>query len=447
MSGAGSSSSWRAGSLAWALYDFAYSLFAFLLVVRFIPDWIINDQGRPDWYVAVTQAGVVAFVVLAMPLAGALADQLGRRKPFLAVFTLAACAASLALGLVPVGEGIVLVLVLAGASVACAQLALAHYDPLLADVAPPHARGRVSGLAVALGFAGMVVGLGVVGELIVGEGSKQRAFGPAAGLYLAFALPAFLLIRERARPRPATAYAGLVRQALLQVGRSVEQVRRYPAVFRFLAGRFLYSDAIATLSAFLTVYMERLGSFSEREKNAAIGIAVLAAAVGAVGGGLLVERLGPKRPLLAVLPAFTVGSLLSAGVGEPWTVWLVSPAGGVALGVVWTADRVFMLRLTPPELRGQFFGFFNLANRVASAVGPLVIWSGTVWLLAQHTGWLSELDASRAALSGLALAALLGWAVIRAVPDRGPVVVEAAPAVPGGGAAEAGLSSPTGPRA
>ncbi|MER3411379.1 MAG: hypothetical protein C4305_03005, partial [Thermoleophilia bacterium] len=68
-----SSSSWRAGSLAWALYDFAYSLFSFLLVVRFIPDWIINDQGRPDWYVAVTQAAVVLLVLVAMPLAGALA--------------------------------------------------------------------------------------------------------------------------------------------------------------------------------------------------------------------------------------------------------------------------------------------------------------------------------------------------------------------------------------
>ncbi len=447
MTGPAPSSSWRAGSLAWALYDFAYSLFTFLLVVRFIPDWIINDQGRPDWYVAVTQVGVVLFVLLAMPLAGALADQMGRRKPFLAAFTVAACAASVALGLVAVGEGIVFVLVLAGAAVACAQLALAHFDPLLADVAPAHARGRVSGLAVALGFAGMVVGLGVVGELIVGEGSKQRAFGPAAGLYLAFALPAFLLIRERRRPRRREAAGPVLRQALAQLGQSLEQVRRYPAVFRFLAGRFLYSDAIATLSAFLTVYMERLGSFSERDKNTAIGIAVLAAAVGAVGGGMVVERLGPKRPLLAVLPAFTVGSLFSAALGEPWTVWLVSPAGGVALGVVWTADRVFMLRLTPAELRGQFFGFFNLANRVASAVGPLVIWSGTVWLLAQHTGWLSELGASRVALAGLAAAALLGWVVIRPVPDRLGAGAGALPAPPTGGAVGAELSSPSGPSA
>jgi UMF1 family MFS transporter len=168
----------------------------------------------------------------------------------------------------------------------------------------------------------------------------------------------------------------------------------------------------------MAVYMTRLGGFSEREKNIVIGLSVLAAALGAITGGRIVEQLGPKRPLLAVLPFFAASVLLSAVVGEPWTVWVVSPIVGCALGVVWTADRVFMLRLTPPEVRGQFFGFFNLANRVASALGPLVIWSGTVWLLHQHTHWLSALDASRVALVGLAASALVGWTVIRPVPDE-----------------------------
>ena len=91
---------------------------------------------------------------------------------------------------------------------------------------------------------------------------------------------------------------------------------------------------------------------------------------------------------------------------------------GAALGCVWTADRVFMIRLTPLELRGQMFGFFNLASRVASAFGPLVIWSATVWLLHSHTGWLSLLGATRVALVGLALAAFVGWLVIRPLSDN-----------------------------
>ncbi len=407
---------WRPAPLSWAVYDFAYSIFAFLLMVRFFPTWIINDLDRPDWYVTVTQFAVVLVVVVAMPLAGALADQVGRRKPFLAAFTIVACCACAALTVLPVGGTVLPALIVAGVAVLFGQLAFAQYDPLLADVAPAEARGRVSGLAVALGFAGTIFGLLFVAELLVGEGSKQRAFAPAGLFYLVFALPALFLVRERAHAHGARRFG--VRGAYAQFLRSVREVRRHRRVARFLVGRFLYADAIATLSAFLTVYMTRLGGFSESEKNLVVGIAVLAAAGGALAAGRLVEWHGPKRPLLVVLPVFAGGVLLSALVGTPWTVWVAGPVVGIALGVVWTADRVFMLRLSPADVRGQFFGFFNLASRVASAFGPLLIWSGTVWILHQQTGWLSALGASRVALAGLAGTALLGWSVIRPLSDE-----------------------------
>jgi UMF1 family MFS transporter len=401
--------------LAWALYDLAYSTFSFLLLIRFFPTWIINDLDRPDWYVSVTQLAVVVVVVAVMPVAGTLADQLGRRKPFLAAFTVGAATFCIVLGLLPVGGSVLPLLLMAGMAAACGQLAFAQYDPLLADVAGPSVRGRVSGLAVALGFVGNILALAVVAQLIVGGASKQRAFVPAGVALLAFALPAFALVHERGAERPAGVS---VRRAFGQVRQSLRQVGAYRAVFQFLAGRFLYSDAIATLSAFVTVYMTRLGGFSESEKNAVIGIAVVTAGAAAVVAGRLVEHLGPRRPLLGVLPVFSACVLLAAATGQGWTLWLVSPATGVALGFVWTADRVFMLLLTPPEVRGQFFGFFNLASRAASAFGPLVIWSGVIWLLHQQTGWLSALNASRVALVGLAAAALAGWAVIRPLSDR-----------------------------
>jgi UMF1 family MFS transporter len=143
-----------------------------------------------------------------------------------------------------------------------------------------------------------------------------------------------------------------------------------------------------------------------------------------------VGRVGPRAPLLAVLPVFAAFVALSGLVGQGWTVWVVSPIAGVALGVVWTADRVFMLHLTPAELRGQFFGLFNLANRVASAIGPLLIWGLTIWVLHERTGWLSKLDASRVVVVLLAGAAVLGWLVIsRIEPDtveRAPPQLDAA---------------------
>ena len=405
--------------LSWAFWDFAYSIFSFLLVVRYFGTWVIDDLGRPDWYVAMTQFVVVLFLVVAMPLAGALADQLGRRKPFLIAFTLVAAASCALLEVIPADGNVLPLLFAAGIAVAFGQLALAQYDPLLADVAPRGRRGRVSGIAVALGFVGIFFALAVVAEGIVGDGSKQRAFAPAAALFVLFSLPAFLWIRERRHePSTATRLEGrLIGHAFRQVMRTAQQVRANRDAFQFLIGRFFYSDAIATLSAFLAVYMTRLGGFSETEKNAVIGVSVVGAAIAALTTGRVLGSVGPRAVLLAVLPVFSLLTVLSAAVGEPWTVWLAAPAMGAALGCVWTADRVFMIRLTPLELRGQMFGFFNLASRVASAFGPLVIWSATIWVLHSQTDWLSLLGATRVALVGLALAAFVGWLVIRPLSD------------------------------
>jgi UMF1 family MFS transporter len=426
--GTDETSRYPAPALAWALYDFAYSAFSFLIVVRFLPTWIIDDLGRSDWFVSATQVLVVLVVLVLMPLLGAVSDQRGHRKELVVVFTCCAAVAAVGLSFVPVDDTVLPALVVAGVVIVFAQLAFAQYDPLLVDVAEPRQYGRVSGLAVALGFAGTIAGLAIVAEAIVGDGDKQRAFAPAAALYVLFALPLVLLVRERNRPHAVE--AGVVRRAFVQVGRSVRQTREYPRVFRFLAGRLFYSEAIATLSAFLPVYMTRLGGFSERDKNIVLGISVLAAACGAIAGGRFVGRVGPRAPLLAVLPVFAAFVALSGLVGQGWTVWVVSPIAGVALGVVWTADRVFMLHLTPAELRGQFFGLFNLANRVASAIGPLLIWGLTIWVLHERTGWLSKLDASRVVVVLLAGAAVLGWLVIsRIEPDtveRAPPQLDAA---------------------
>jgi MFS-type transporter involved in bile tolerance (Atg22 family) len=101
-------------------------------------------------------------------------------------------------------------------------------------------------------------------------------------------------------------------------------------------------------------------------------------------------------------------------------VTVLAPVLGISLGTVYTVDRVFMLALTPPELRGELFGIFNLIGRVAQALGPFVLWGGTIFVLHDLTGWLSALDASRVSLALIAAAALVGLNVVRPLDDGFP---------------------------
>jgi UMF1 family MFS transporter len=402
-------------AISWALYDFANTMFSYVVVTRYFNDWIIEQRRTEDVWVGVMTFMVAAVLVVTLPVAGAVADRWGRRKPLLVAFTLLCVAPTAVLGFVPTTP---LALVVAGIAIFGFNSALAHYDPLLAHVAAPEHRGRVSGFGVGLGYVGVffVLALFAVAN-VVPEGENQRAFLPTAVLFLLFALPAFFVIREPPVPRATPEGARLVRDALAQVVGSVGEIRNL-GVGRFLLARFLYVDAIATVIAFMIVYAKRVSDLSEGTLTVLLGVSIAFAVVGAFAAGVLVERLGPKRVLFAILLLFAATLVVTGATGSELLLWVAGPITGLSLGAVWTSDRVFMLRLTPEDKRGEFFGLYALAGKLSSGVGPLVLWGGTIWLLSTVLDVLEKPGASRVALLVLALAALAGVLVLRPLSDR-----------------------------
>ncbi len=94
--------------VGWVLYDFANTIFSFVVVTRYFNDWIVEERGQPDIYVGLMVAAVSLALVATLPLIGALADRRGRHKPILIVFTLICVVAT---GLLGVVESVLLALV------------------------------------------------------------------------------------------------------------------------------------------------------------------------------------------------------------------------------------------------------------------------------------------------------------------------------------------------
>jgi UMF1 family MFS transporter len=187
---------------------------------------------------------------------------------------------------------------------------------------------------------------------------------------------------------------------------------RTPGVIRFLLGRFLYTDAINTLiGGFLALFVLTELNLSTREVNNLLGVAIAAAIGGGLGGGRLTRLIGARRALRAVLllwvAALGLGAV-TAAVGVTWLIWIVGVLGGLALGATWTADRVLMLELSPPENVGEFYGLYATVGRFATILGPLV-WAAVV----DGLGW-----GRTAALLILAAFILAGWWVVRNVKVR-----------------------------
>lgn len=394
--------------LGWVLYDFANTIFSFVVVTRYFNDWIVEERGLPDIYVGVMTALVSLALVATLPLLGASADRRGRHMPILVPFSILCAAMTALLGLV---EPVWLALVVAGVATYAFNTADSQYHPLLATVAPTErASGRISGAGVALGFVGSLTAIVVLGAM-VDDGEAQTAFLPAAAMFIVFAIPCFLLVRE-----PGTPPAGEARlPPFRQLAASVRRARGEP-YGRLLVARFLYVDAIATAIQFMTVYARRTGDFDGDRIDALLAFATVMALAGALGGGLVAERAGPKPVIMAVLAASVAALSVAAATGSSAFLWVAAPIIGITLGALSAVDRILMLRLIPKERRGEDFGLYAIVGKLSTGFGPLVLWGATI-ALATEVGGLSKFDASRVAVVALALAALAGLAVLRPLHD------------------------------
>ncbi|MBC7643500.1 MAG: MFS transporter [Thermoleophilia bacterium] len=405
--------------ISWAMYDFANTIFSLSVLSAYFNSWIVTERHGHDWYLFVMQAFVTVALIATMPLLGAVADRRGVRKPMLVAFTLACIAATFGLGLV---SSTIAGLLLGGVAIFCFQSALSHYDPLLAVVGPDERiRGKVSGLGVGLGYVGALFGFVVLGA-VVGTATKghpihnQDAFLPTAIMFLVFALPCFLFVRNPGRPAGARAESvpQIMRGAASQLRATVKNISGHRDIVRFLIGRFLYADSLSVIITFMVIYLDRLGGF-EKTKNVVLASAMITAAIAAMVAGRFVDSIGPRKVLISVVLLVAFGMMVEAITGSSTLIWVFGPLIGAGLGAVWTSDRVFMMRISPPIARGEFFGIYNLVGKVSSAVGQ-GIWVATGFAVSGAFGW-SELLQNRASIAVLALVMVLGAWLVWGVSD------------------------------
>lgn len=426
---AGLTPSGRAGvPVAWALYDFANTIYSYAIVSFAMGLWLRNQLGTADgtfWF-GVANAASVGLNALVSPVLGAMSDRGGRRLPYLLFFTAQTIIATAAIGLLPQGLSgfVVLGLVLFTIANFSYQAALIYYDATLPVVSKPGTRGRVSGIGVAVGYLGTIVIALLI--LVTDSGSSGLTFMMAAGLFAIFSLPLFLVVREPAgsgyRFRAGDAIA-----SWRQLQTTVEHARQVPGLLRFLVARFFYTDPVNTVIVVMAVFAVDAIGLTEGQANLVLLGLTIAAVLASFGWGILVERIGPKRTLMYVLATWCIGLVIGGAVLELPTFLIAGILLGSGLGGVWTSDRVFMLRLSPPDKIGEFFGLYGLAGKFSAVTGPLLY--GTIVSTLLNAGWGKS--AFQVGIFSFLILMVIGIVLLRGVPDR-PTEVddEARPTVP-----------------
>ncbi len=180
---------------AWSLYDFANTIFSFAVVSGAIGLYLNDQFGPRDGGVllAVSVALSVGLNALVSPILGAISDRGGRRMPFLLAFTALCIGSTFFIADVAPLIGLALFMVANFAY----QAALIYYDATLKTVSYPESRGRSVGhrdgdRVLRHDRRGLLIALLDV--------PVEDRFRLAAALYLVFAIPIFLVVKEPRHP-------------------------------------------------------------------------------------------------------------------------------------------------------------------------------------------------------------------------------------------------------
>ncbi|RZT86422.1 UMF1 family MFS transporter [Pseudonocardia sediminis] len=418
----------------WGLWDWGSSAFN-TIALTFVFSVYLTDSVGADlpgsisvnsWLSWSTAAAGVLIALMA-PVIGQSADRAGRRLRSTGLWT-AAVVVAMALMFFVRDDYHYLwlgLLLLAVASIFF-ELAQVSYFALLSQVSTPANVGRVSGFGWSMGyFGGIVLLLLIYLGLIAGDDGGLLGLGTEGGInirvamllaaawFAVFALPMFFSLPET----PATgsgARLGVVGSYRRLLADLRDLYRREPHTVYFLGASALYRDGLNAVFAFggviaVTVYGMDPGTVL------IFGVVInVVSALGALTGGWLDDRIGPKAVVVGSLGGLVVVGIILLFVSGPNAFWVFGLILGLFVGPAQASSRSYMNRLCPPGHEGQLFGLYATTGRAVSFLAPALI------------GLFTYLFSSdRAGTVGIVLVLAAGLAAI--IPVKAPA--RSAPAV------------------
>jgi UMF1 family MFS transporter len=371
--------------LAWALYDWANSAFATIVIAGFFPVffksyWSVGvDATVSSFRLGVANSLESLLVLVAAPLLGAIADQGALKKELLLGFAAVGALATGGLALVgagawPLAAGLYVV---GGIGFAAS---LVFYDALIVDVSEPGDLDRVSALGYGLGY----LGGGIALALAVAMASTPQTFGLpdttaavrasfllTAAWWIAFSVPLARAVRQRyARARLPIARA--VGGGLRQLAGTLRKLGEHRTAATFLVAYWLYIDGVDTIVRMAVDYGMAIG-FPAEQLVLALLVVQFVGFPAALAFGWVGARFGPKPGILAGILAYCGITLWGYRLEAVWEFYGVAVAIGLVQGGVQSLSRSLFARLIPPEESGEFFGFFNLVGKFAAVIGPALM--------------------------------------------------------------------------
>ncbi len=391
---------------SWLLFDLANTVYAFVIPGLYFSVWLVSEKGWTDQQLGFATSTAMVIVAILGPWVGLKSDSSSGKKNLLLITTLFCIISTLLLGTFSVPISVLFFVI----SLIGFNLGSVVYDALIVSVSNEENRGRISGLGVAFGYMGSLIGFGVATLLQNVGYSYVEIFRSVAILFLIFSLPAFIFIEEKIGNQKTNKVSIL--KSLKVVINSWRHSRNYEGLTRFLVGRFFYADAINTLiSGLLAVYLVEEAGLTPSDSQSILALAIVVSIFGGYIFGRLCDKYGPRKLILTSIICWIVSlslAIIATEFDQLWLIYVTGVLGGFNIGGIFAVDRVFMTRLSPMEHLGEFYGLYSTIGRFATILGPL-LWGYIV----------NSLGFSRnVAMGSLIILLMISFGIIFGVSDK-----------------------------
>lgn len=380
--------------VAWALWDTG-STGLNAIVVTFVFSVYLTSvvgEGVPGGTSPATWLGVAMFisgvaVALLAPATGVLVAAQRRRRRALVVLTSIAVALTASMSVIRDDVSYFFPgLALLALTAACGDLASVPYNAMLRQLSTPETSGRVSGIGWSAGYFGsvMLLVIAYVGfiagdgdtaglfDIPVADGQNIRAVVLLAAIWFAgFATPLLLSAHRVTAPgqdnEPKVGMVGAYRKLWADI---VEEWHRDRNLVYYLAASAVFRDGLAGVFAFGAVLGVSVYGVSQADVLVFGVVASSMAAIGAVLGGLIDDRVGSKPVIVACLTAMIAVGLALLSLSGVVAFWVCGLLLCFFLGPIQSSARTLLLRMSDEGKEGVAFGLYTTTGRAVSFLAP-----------------------------------------------------------------------------
>lgn len=348
------------------------------------------DPANTEGSLGLVMGVGAAFALIANPLVGRLSDRTtsrwGMRRPWILGGAIVGLGGFALIG----AASSVWMVLLAWCLVQTSMNAvLAAANATLPDQVPVSSRGKVSGLVGITTPIGILAGSFLVNFL---PGDFERFVVPGV-ISLILAVVFVVILKDRVlADKPADRFTiGMF------FGSFVFNPRKHPDFGWTWLTKFLVMFGYAGIATFLPLYLVTKFGLAE---EAAIGVilaanlaSMAAMAISSPLGGLLSDKLGKRRPFVAIAGVIMVVGLVILAVAPSIPVVIIGQAViGLGAGSFFSVDLALATEVLPnPDDVAKDLGVLNIANAlpqsIAPAVAPAIIALGAATPLGGYATW------------------------------------------------------------